>query len=133
MIKQCNLAHGLILIGNECYDYKTLCSSMLPNNKNYYHPDHITFCQNYTFWSTYIEHDIEGNPIRPWMSDENKTIYVCTGNYPGFGSYIPRAKHSKVYSSHSKPGCNEIAYCPDNSDIVCPADDTRCGTSDFFT
>ena len=139
----CDKDKDSTLIGKKCFNFIDLCSNMNPQHPYYSHPDHITFCQNYTFWKTKIEHDTEGNLFRPWRDDDGNVIYTCRGNFPGFNSYFPLSSWGssgrltlRITGSgvpqHSKPGCKDLAYCPDGSDLVCPARDSKCYKPEYF-
>ena len=127
---QCYVDYKSILIGDKNFDYMELCSNMLPEDPYSGHQDHISFCQNHTFWKSCIENDTDGIPIRPWRGVNDKKIYACTGNYPGFSLHYP---HFPPRFHYLKPGCRDEAFCPDNSDIICPTNNTFCDSSFFFT
>ena len=55
-----------IRIGEKCYPYHKLCSNMMPDNPDLGHPDHISFCQNSSFWSSTVGRDEEGYLVRNW-------------------------------------------------------------------
>ena len=118
----CNENVEQIRIGGACYPYHMLCTNMDDRSQTYSHPDHIAFCQNYTFWKTKVKKDEEGLSVRPWTDESGDKIYACRGNFPGFNSY--RFKHSK-------PGCRR-AYCPDLSDRVCPINSSTCDKPEYF-
>ena len=139
----CDKDNESTLIGKKCFNFIDLCSNMNPQQPYYSRPDHITFCQNYTFWKTKIENDTEGNLIRPWRDHDGNIIYACRGNYPGFNSYFPLSSwgssgrltlriSGSTVPEHSKPGCKDLAYCPDGSDLVCPTRDSNCFKPEFF-
>ena len=118
-----------VLIGEKCYHFKTLCRKMNPfkTPDDLVNPDHVTFCQNYTFWRTKVKND---TTEKPWPRDEDGN-HACRGNFPGFSiGYFPTRDYRSPH--HLEPGCRDIAWCPDQSDIVCPANDTRCDHQDFF-
>ena len=115
-----------IRIGDNCYPYHKLCSNMSPDTPEFGHPDHISFCQNTTFWSNTTVKDEKGHLVRNWEDGHGK-IYACDGNYPGFNIKWYYSK-LRIY----KPGCRSHAYCPDGSDRVCPSWYRRCYRSDSF-
>ena len=108
----CNETIEQVRIGQDCFPYLKLCSNMDPDHPSYTHSDHITFCQNYTFWNSKYRIDEEGFHVRPWTDETGGKIYACRGNFPGFNS------HPFYDKKQVKPGCHK-GHCPDVSDIVC--------------
>ena len=106
---------------------------MSPESRVYSHPDHITFCQNYTFWQTKTKTDEEGHLVRPWMDNKGNKIYACRGNFPGFNSYAIRTD-SNYKPDEPKPGQPKwFAACPDRSDLVRPANSSVCSLQKYFS
>ena len=110
-----------IAIGDKCYPIYLLCRDVglrrgeIPMS-DFLHPDHIRFCQNFTFWKEKGVRKHHG-PL--------KTRPRCIGNYPGFES-------SKYWINYQRPGCRRDAQCPDFSDIFCPASDPKCDRPEFY-
>ena len=129
----CNEAVEQIRIGEKCYPYHELCSNLDPQSPIYSHPDHIAFCQNFTFWGSKVEEDDKGYLVRPWTDETGEKIYACRGNFPGFNSYFWVSEKYKTFSEkkHHKPGCH-LAYCPDLSDRICPASSSLCKSPKYF-
>ena len=82
-----------VAIGHGCSPLVELCSTWTAHHRKetFKHPDHITFCQNFTFWNSTkkdgkaerLSRDLSFT-LAPILTDR---VFPCTGNFPGFYTY----------------------------------------------